>query len=254
MNNKNDMLLTLCRLFVLILPLGSVDAAEQGAQPKLRVVVFGAHPDDPESGCGGLVAQLTRAGHEVILAYGTCFRDDRKVNGEPEGLVRRREATAACKILGATPMFFDYAHELLTADRATVATISAWLERVKPDVVVTHWPLDTHENHHAVSSIVWQCYRRQGGWNLYFFEVMTDKQTLDFRPRFYLDISDVHELKKQALDCHTSQDPESIWKDHEAMHRRRGAECGAPFAEAYDLVEAKKGCAVLPVRFLETTK
>ena len=34
------------------------------------------------------------------------------------------------------------------------------------------------------------------------------------------------------------------------MHRRRGAECGVEFAEAYSLVEAKAGCPLLPVTFL----
>jgi hypothetical protein len=34
------------------------------------------------------------------------------------------------------------------------------------------------------------------------------------------------------------------------MHRRRGAECGVEFAEAYSLVEAKEGCPLLPVKFL----
>jgi LmbE family N-acetylglucosaminyl deacetylase len=224
------------------------------AAPKLRIVVFGGHPDDPESGCGGLIAQLSRAGHDVIVAYGTCFRGDRKLGGEPEGVVRRREATAACKVLGATPFFFDYAHEALAADQTTRDAISAWLAKVKPDIVVVHWPLDTHPNHHAVSSLVWQCYQRQGAWNLYFFEVMTDQQTLAFRPRLYLDIAQERELKKRALDCHASQDPESIWKVHDAMHKRRGAECGAQYAEAYDLVEPKKGCPLLPVRFLERVR
>jgi hypothetical protein len=37
--------------------------AGSGPEPKkLRAVVFGAHPDDPESGCGGLIALLTKAG------------------------------------------------------------------------------------------------------------------------------------------------------------------------------------------------
>src|SRR5438445_7561684 len=62
---------------------------------KLRVIVFGAHPDDPESGCGGLIALLTREGHEVIVAYATCFRGDRKIGDESEAVVRRREASAA---------------------------------------------------------------------------------------------------------------------------------------------------------------
>jgi LmbE family N-acetylglucosaminyl deacetylase len=45
-----------------------------GPNKKLKIVVFGAHPDDPESGAGGLIAMLTREGNEVICAYGTSFR------------------------------------------------------------------------------------------------------------------------------------------------------------------------------------
>ena len=50
---------------------------------------------------------------------------------------------------------------------------------------------------------------------------------------------------------HKSQEPEAIWAAHERMHRRRGAECGVEFAEAYRLVEAKDGCPLLPVVFLK---
>ena len=82
----------------------------------------------------------------------------------------------------------------------------------------------------------------------------TDQQSIGFRPELYLDIADVRELKKKALDCHASQDPDSIWKVHDEMHRRRGAESGAAFAEAFELVEAKKGCPLLPVKFLEKVK
>jgi LmbE family N-acetylglucosaminyl deacetylase len=220
------------------------------AARRLKVVVFGGHPDDPESGAGGLVVMLTKQGHEVILAYGTAFRGDRRFFGRPEAEVRRAEAAAACKTLGATPQFFPYAHEKLQADEPTLRAVSSWLDGVKPDVVVTHWPLDTHPNHHAVSSLVWQCYKRQGGWNLYFFEVMTDQQTVAFRPELYLDIAPVREVKKRALDEHRSQEPAAIWEVHDRMHRRRGAECGVEFAEAYELVEAKEGCPLLPVEFL----
>src|SRR5881227_2222214 len=91
------------------------DAGEPGRpDKKLKVVVFGGHPDDPESGAGGLVATLTRQGHEVICAYGTAYRGARRFFDRPEAEVRREEATAACKVLGAAPKFFPYAHEQLT--------------------------------------------------------------------------------------------------------------------------------------------
>jgi LmbE family N-acetylglucosaminyl deacetylase len=216
----------------------------------LRVVVFGGHPDDPESGAGGVVATLARQGHEVILAYGTDHRGDRRFFGRPESEVRREEALASCQLLGARAKFFPYPHESLSADAATLTDVASWLEEVKPDVVLTHWPLDTHPNHHVVSSLVWRAYKRRGGWNLYFFEVMTNQQTIGFDPDLYFDIAPVRELKKRALDQHKSQNPEEIWQTHERMHRRRGAECGVEYAEAFRLVEAKRGCPLLPVAFL----
>jgi LmbE family N-acetylglucosaminyl deacetylase len=229
-------------------------AAADGPTPaegkKLRVAVVGAHPDDPESGCGGLIARLTQAGHEVVVGYLTCYRGDRKIGQEPEAQVRRREATAACRVLGARPHFFDYAHEKLVADEATLNAVAAWLQEVKPDVVVTHWPLDTHPNHHVTGSLVWQCYLRDSTWGLYFFEVMTDRQSLNFRPDLYLDVEAVRDLKRRALDCHGSQDPAAIWEVHDAMQRRRGAEAGVRSAEAYVRADSARERPQLPLPLL----
>jgi LmbE family N-acetylglucosaminyl deacetylase len=228
--------------------------ARPGADRKLRVVVVGAHPDDPESGAGGLIALLTKSGHEVIVAYVTCYRGTRKIGGESEATVRRREALAACQLLGTRVHFFDYAHESLQADDKTLNAVAAWLRETRPDVVVTHWPLDTHPNHHVTSSLVWQSYLRGAGWSLYFYEVMTDRQSLNFRPDLYLDIGAVADLKRQALACHRSQGPDEIWRVHEAMGRHRGSECGVAFAEAYTLAGPVRGRPTLPVPFLGRKK
>ncbi len=34
-----------------------------------KVLVIGAHPDDPETGCGGTMCLLADAGHEVVCVY-----------------------------------------------------------------------------------------------------------------------------------------------------------------------------------------
>ena len=83
---------------------------------------------------------------------------------------------------------------------------------------------------------------------------MVHRQTLGFDPDLYLDIAGVRELKRQALLEHKSQEPEGIWTAHEKMHRQRGAECRRAYAEAYRLVEAKKGCPLLPVTFVGKTE
>ena len=249
MNKLLRRLLLGCCVLSIAMPGPAVSGSDTKPARKLRVVVLGAHPDDPESGCGGLIARLTKDGHEVTCGYLTCFRGDRKIGKEPEADVRRREAAAACEVLGAKAHFFDYAHEKLVADAETLAAVAAWLKKVDPDVVVTHWPVDTHENHHVTSSLVWQCYLGESRWGLYFFEVMSGQQTLNFRPDLYLDIDSVRKVKQQALDCHKSQNPDKIWEVHEAMHRRRGEECGVERAEAYVRAETKKERPSLPVSF-----
>ena len=36
---------------------------------KKKILVIGAHPDDPETGAGGTICLLTRAGHDVVCVY-----------------------------------------------------------------------------------------------------------------------------------------------------------------------------------------
>jgi LmbE family N-acetylglucosaminyl deacetylase len=83
---------------------------------------------------------------------------------------------------------------------------------------------------------------------------MTDQQTQEFRPLLYLDIEGVRSLKRRALDCHQSQKPDAIWEVHDAMHRRRGKECGVKFAEAYLQASPFKARPELPLSFLRPQK
>src|SRR5438067_11427259 len=82
---------------------GQENAAALHSRP-LRVVCVGAHPDDPESGCGGTLARYSEAGHKVSIVYLT--RGERGIAGkslEEAAAIRTAEAQAACRILGATP-------------------------------------------------------------------------------------------------------------------------------------------------------
>src|SRR5262249_1344527 len=100
------------------------------------------------------------------------------------------------------------------------------------------------------SSLVWQCYLGDAPWGLYFFEVLTDRQSLGFRPGLYLDIEAVRERKRQALDSHGSQNPEAIREGHDAMQRRRGEEGGRSHAAAFVRADGAKERPKLPVTFL----
>lgn len=219
---------------------------------KKRIVFFAGHPEDSEFSCGGLITRLTKSGHEVIVASATSFRGNRQIGNEPEAVVRRRESTAACEALGASSYFFEFDHATFAADAATVETVAAWFKQTKPDIVFSHWPLDTHPNRHVAGALVWQCYLRERKWSLYFYEGLTDYQTIAFTPEFYVDITDVRERKKEACYRLASQKPEAVWLDQEDVHRRRGVECGVRYAEAFVLAEPGK--AALPVPLLKKKK
>src|SRR5438105_3892282 len=79
-------------------------AAQEGKG--LRVVCVGAHPDDPESGCGGTLARYAAAGHRVTVLYLT--RGEGGIKGksaDDAAAIRSAEAEEACKLLGARPVF-----------------------------------------------------------------------------------------------------------------------------------------------------
>src|SRR5664279_1933992 len=65
------------------------------------LLAFGAHPDDIEFGCGGVIARETRAGQPVHFVV--CSRGEAGTNGTPAQ--RTAEARKAAKILGATIEF-----------------------------------------------------------------------------------------------------------------------------------------------------
>src|SRR5262245_38538594 len=67
-------------------------------------------------------------------------------------------------------------------------------------------------------------------------------------------VKELAEIKRKALACHRSQDPEAIWKVHEAMARQRGSECGITLAEAYALVCPRRDLPTLSLSFLNRKK
>jgi LmbE family N-acetylglucosaminyl deacetylase len=216
-------------------------AAGQGAEPanakrRLKIVCVGAHPDDPESGCGGTLARYAEAGHTVTVIYLT--RGEAGVSGrthDEAAHVRTAEAEAACKILGARATFAGQIDGATEINATRAQALARLLASEAPDVVFTHWPLDTHPDHQAASLLTLRSYlsapRR---FALYFFEVNAGFQTLGFIPSAYVDISGVRQKKKDALFAHRSQNGENIFNQHhDIMERFRGREIGVAAAEAF---------------------
>jgi len=215
------------------LPLPAAGDAAHNAS--LRVVCIGAHPDDPESGCGGTLARYAAVGHAVTIVYLT--RGERGIDGkslDEAARIRTAESETACRIIGAKPVFFGQIDGATEFTRAHVEAISRLLADERPDILFTHWPVDTHMDHQVASMLTIRAWMRRGAGSLYFFEVDTGDQTEGFFPNTYVDVSAVMEKKKSALFAHVSQDGQAIWREHhEIMAQWRGREVAVPAAEAF---------------------
>ena len=220
------------------------DALGRAAAAPLSVVCIGAHPDDPESGCGGTLARYTAAGHVVRIVYLT--RGERGIEGkslDDAAHIRTLEAEAACVVLGATPVFFGQVDGATEVTKQHVAAMTKLLAEAKPDVVFLHWPVDTHMDHQAASLLGLRACMALRTPSVLFFEVNAGSQTGAFRPDTYVDISAMVEKKKAALLAHASQDGAGIWRaHHEVMANWRGREAGALAAEGFvRLPRAERG-------------
>ncbi|HZR17818.1 MAG TPA: PIG-L family deacetylase [Verrucomicrobiae bacterium] len=213
------------------LPLAAGEAPPQPGTSKLKVIVTGGHPGDPEYGCGGTIARYSDLGHEVVLLYLN--------EGDPPdktGPKRQRvgEAANACGVLKARPAFAGQIDGRAVVDFEHYQMFRRLLEAEKPNVVFTHWPIDNHADHRAISMLVYDAWVRLGrSFALYYYEVSNGEDTVHFAPTHYVDITATETRKRAACFAHASQAPEKFYALQEAVTRFRGIERGYAQAEAF---------------------
>lgn len=209
---------------------------QSSTSKKRKAVIVGAHPDDPESVFGGTMLALKAEGWDVVSIYMT--KGEAGIPGksyDEAAAIRKVEAENACKVLGVKPVFLTQIDGSSEINKERYVEMREAIAAENPDIVFTHWPIDSHADHRVCSSLVYDAWRRLGyTFELYYGEAMTGLQSQSFFPTDYVDISDFAAKKREACFCHVSQDPEG-WVDdwHGNMAKFRGREIGVAQAEAY---------------------
>ncbi|MBV9761778.1 MAG: PIG-L family deacetylase [Acidobacteriaceae bacterium] len=207
----------------------------QDAAPRKKILVAGGHPGDPEYGCGGTVAKFTSLGHDVTFLY--LNRGEKGCPGKPArecSQTRAAEAQRACRILHAQPRFADQIDGEAIVDAAHYDQLRSLLEAENPDLILTHWPVDNHRDHRAISTLIYDAWLKSGkASGFYYYEVSDGEDTMLFSPTDYVDITHTEARKRAACYAHASQSPDRYYGLQSQVTHFRGIESGFEQAEAF---------------------
>lgn len=187
---------------------------------------------------------LVAAGHEVVIMYLTNGQEGiEDKDHQDAGDIRTAECLRACEILGARALFVNQVDGNSIVSNQEMNRFQQLLWDEEPDVVLTHWPIDSHKDHQICSLLTMQAWQESPRpFTLYFYEVCMGYQSFLFHPTDYVDITGTLELKKKSLAAHSSQGlideagdytPMMVDCGQPSMEDFRGRELGVRYAEAF---------------------
>jgi LmbE family N-acetylglucosaminyl deacetylase len=122
---------------------------------KLRIICFGAHPDDCELQAAGTAAMWAAKGHHVLFVSVTNGDIGHwREAGGPLALRRKMEVDKAHKILGIQGIILDIHDGELLPTLENRRMINRLIREWKADVVMSHRPNDYHPDHRYTGVLV----------------------------------------------------------------------------------------------------
>jgi len=184
---------------------------------QLRILAVGAHPDDIEFGCGGILLAEAKRGSAISLCV--CSRGEAGTNGSPEE--REAEARKAAKLLGATIKFLELGGDCrLNSTAANNLAIARVIRTARPDLLLSPTAIgNQHPDHIIVGQLCRAAARLASYGGLgelndqpshaikhhLEYAITSEAEPPDDRIKLRVDISAEHEAWVELMECHATQ-------------------------------------------------
>ena len=196
-----------------------------------KILALGAHADDIEIGCGGTLLRLLSERSDLEVTWVVFCSTAERAREAETSAERFLEGAARRRII-----IKSHRDGFLPTEHARVKEEFEELKgQGSPDLILTHFRDDRHQDHRVVSELTWNTWRNHAIWE---FEI--PKYDGDFgSPNLFVPLSPSTLDRKIALVVQGF--PSQVGKAwftpdlFQAVARVRGMECAAPdrFAEAF---------------------
>ena len=200
----------------------------------MKLLAIGAHPDDIEIFMFGLLYKCLTKGDSINTVIAT---DGAKGGVKFENLIelRKQETVTALKCFG-TPFFLDLPDGSLGRSEKHFFALKSCIEKLQPDLIVTHSKNDYHSDHRSLSEMV-------NNIACHYIPILycDTMMGINFQPDYYVDVTESFDEKKQAVRAHKTQNPMRFLSLIELMNSYRAAQCNGPlksYAEGYKFVKS----------------
>lgn len=231
----------------------------------MRVLAFGAHPDDIEFRMAGTLLKMKKRGDEIFMCIATNGNiGSYNMSKDEIAAMRKKESQNSADFIGATLLWLDEPDEFLFDNEATRLKFIEAVRFARPDVILAPPPyMDYNQDHDITGYLAFQA-RVLATVKL----IETKSPVIDhlppmfyctphglsdkYNPQYFVDITDTFQDKLKMFHCHASQ--QGSWcRDAfgvnyaEALERENlyyASACGTPGVE---YVEAFALCKNWPI-------
>lgn len=183
----------------------------------MKILAIGAHPDDIELFCGGVLIRMVREGNEVRCVV--CTNGESQ--GEDKSKERLKEQEEAWKFIGVKKGYLlGLKDGSLTHGAELVTKLDEVITEYKPDIVFSHSEVDPHQDHVAVAKSVRSSNRT---WEFNWVSYCPYDLRSVFVPNFFVSLDGDYEKKKELLKIFKTQADRWYFREEVLISRSMGS-------------------------------